>query len=204
MGILKKIAALALAVNLGIFTYLAWPMGYSTSELAASGMPVVARAAQSVVTPGEIYRLDRDRPIVQTLIRLDIQLYSQHIGHIVMARPDWKTYVITGDLAQKLSSEFGVYAFTNPLRRVIIFFAVPGADPMTIIAHEYTHVLQTEDSMRLLSIPKINAEYEAEILSRTVVGFLSDLSLPKTYPIHKISKVEKLQVRKYLAVVERE
>ena len=197
--ILKKITALILTINIAIFGYFAWPTSYSTVGIANSGLPVVARAAQEASVSGSVYRLDRDAIPIQAIIRLDLQFYEQSAGHVVIVHPGWRAYVVTGDLAQELTAKFHKFAFTDPINRVIIFFAVHGVDPMVTIAHEYTHVIQAEDNMRLFALPRIVAEYEAEVISRSTVGLLFGLSLPTTYPVHSTSTIENLQVRKYLA-----
>lgn len=197
--ILHQAVVFILIFNIGVFGYMAAPGGTTAVDLAKSGLPVVLRAAEDVITPGEIYELDVSRPIVQALIRLDEQLYSSRVDHLVKVSPGWKAYVITGDLAREISHKTSSYAFTDVLNHRIIFLAVGGMPPMLTISHEFTHVLQAEDSFRIILIPRIVAEYEAEIISRSVVGMLADLGLPNTYPVHGISWIEKLEVRKYLA-----
>lgn len=203
MKFLKKIirtaVSLILVFNIGVFGYIAAPTGMTAREVANSGIVTVSAAVKDAITPGEIYEVDLLRPTVQAIIRLDTQLYSQNVGHLVNITHPWKAYVITGDLARKIMLEMHALAFTDFMNGRIIFLAVPGVNPAQIIAHEFTHVLQAEDSLRIVKIPRISSEYEAEVISRIVTSFLDGLSLP-SYPIHKISKFEKLQVRKYLAI----
>jgi hypothetical protein len=190
----RSLVAIVLAANIGVFGYMAWP-----SNGSLGGMPVVLTAVRDAITPGEIYRLDIDRDIVQSIIHLDIALYSRHEGHLVTVEQNlWHAYVVTGDLAREISRETGAYAFTDFIHGTIVFLDISGTNYPLIIAHEFIHVLQAEDGMRIMLIPRIVSEYEAEVASRTVVSLLPGIAM-KSYPVHDLSKLEKLQVRKYLA-----
>lgn len=196
--IARTVISLILSVNIIIFGFIAWPAGITARDLKHSGMPVVIAAVRDIITPGEIYELDTDQAVVKAVIYLDVALYSQTRGHLVALHPDWKTYVITGDLARQIMRKTHAFAFTDPINHIIIFLAVSGADPKGIISHEFVHALQTEDGIRLAQIPRLLAEYEAEFISRIVVSLTPGLEF-ETYPVHHISKLEKLEIRKYLA-----
>ncbi len=202
MDIIHKIArttiAFILTLNIIIFGYIAWPTGMTSLEIESSGMQVVIAAVNDAITAGEIYKLDIDRPVIQSIIRLDSNIYSQAVGHLVLPKDNWKAYVITGEFARKLENETHSLAFTDSLNRVIIFLAVPGANPAQIISHEFIHVLQTDDDFRIIGLPRVEAEYEAELVSRMTVSLLP-VTL-QTYPVYGISKIEKLKIRKYLAL----
>lgn len=195
--IFNGIVALIVAANIVLFGFVAWPTGIGVTG-AIGGMPLVAAVAKDSIVRGGIYELDQDTTQVQAILRLDEQLYSTRHEHLVTIKPGWKSYIITGELARKISHKTGAFAFTDPLHRIVIFLAINGTNPMLIISHEFTHVLQAEDSFRIMFLTKTEAEYEAEVTSRFVTTLLSGLPMP-TYPIHGISKFEKLQVRKYLA-----
>jgi hypothetical protein len=200
-GFLRKLfrrtVAVIITVNLVTFGYFAWPKGYTALDLQNAGIQTVITAAKDAIIPGEIYELDSDRSIVQAILRLDAQLYSQSTGRLVPVG-HWKAYVITGELARYISHKTGAFAFTYWGAKVIYFLDVPSANNLLVIAHEFVHVLQAEDDKRIANLPKIVAEYEAEFISRGTVGLLSGITLAG-YPVHDISTLEKIQALKHLA-----
>ncbi len=163
-------------------------------EKVPHSIALTAAAIDFARLPGTIRQINEDAALVHIIEALDSQLYSRQVGHLVKfpSGLDWSFVSITGEKAIYLLHKWNAYAVTIPMLKLVVFLDIEGANRWLVMAHEFTHVLQTEDGT-ISTRDRIYVEYQAEVNSRSVIGALEEnFVLPKKLMTKPLSTVETL------------
>ncbi len=195
----KAAVALILSVNLFIFGYLAWPS--PEYGLPVSGAPVIVEILRDAAQEGSIYALDDRAPLVGVIRGVTEFLYGKEITHGKLppiSPSDFKKYVVTGDLATTVSDLCSCGGLTDPISGVMLILDIPSQDWISVVSHETVHTFQAADG-RLFKFSRAKMEYEAEVISRWVAGYVHAITLPAIIPVKQLSTQEKISAYKDIA-----
>jgi hypothetical protein len=171
----KKVLAVIL-LSIGFFLWApdAAPVLNAGSEILAAVPAVENLSLQRDVRVYE--SLDPD---FQLLLVVTGFYYSSMSGHPIGYDGGFTVFRVSGSTAKEIGSKCGCSGLTSPFDKVVIIIShdMTSEDESRIVSHELTHVLQTVNGV-VFAMPKIESEYQAEVISRFTMTVITSASKP--------------------------
>jgi hypothetical protein len=171
----KKVLAVVL---LSIAFFLGAP--YASPVLDAGSKVFAAMPAiENLSLQRDVRVYDALDPDFQLIMVVTGFYYSSMTGYPTGYNSGFTIYKVSGSTAVEIGSKCGCSGLTSPFDKVVIIIShsMTSEDESRIVSHELTHVLQTVHGV-VFSLPKIESEYQAELVSRFTMSLIESASKP--------------------------
>ena len=168
-----------LAVMLLSIAFFLWAPNAAPFINAGSKILAAVPAVENLSLQRDVRVYETQDPDFQLLLVVTGFYYSSMTRHPAGYNSGFSFFKVSGITAKEIGNKCGCSGLTSPLDKIVIvlFNSMTSEDESRIVSHELTHVLQTVNGT-VFSLPKMESEYQAEVLSRFTMTLIMSVSRP--------------------------